>query len=34
VENRRVPDDVVWGMLEPGTATTKGEALFPRVEAE
>jgi methionyl-tRNA synthetase len=34
VENRRVPDDAAWGMLEPGTATTKGESLFPRVEAE
>jgi methionyl-tRNA synthetase len=34
VENRRVPVDAAWGMLEPGTATTKGESLFPRVEAE
>ena len=34
VDNRRVPLDVAWGGLEPGTATTKGEALFPRVEAE
>jgi methionyl-tRNA synthetase len=32
VDDRRVPDDVVWGGLEPGTRTHKGEALFPRVE--
>jgi methionyl-tRNA synthetase len=34
VVDRRVPDDVSWGALEPGTLTTKGESLFPRVEAE
>ncbi|HEX9813889.1 MAG TPA: class I tRNA ligase family protein, partial [Myxococcota bacterium] len=29
----RLPDDAGrWGVLEPGTATTKGAALFPRVE--
>jgi methionyl-tRNA synthetase len=34
VENLRVPDDATWGRLEPGTVTSKGEALFPRVEAD
>jgi methionyl-tRNA synthetase len=34
VENRRVPGDAAWGLLEPGTVTTKGESLFPRVESE
>jgi methionyl-tRNA synthetase len=30
----RLPDDAGrWGVLEPGTATTKGAALFPRIEA-
>jgi len=32
VEARRVPVDVAWGGLKPGTVTSKGEALFPRVE--
>jgi methionyl-tRNA synthetase len=30
---RRVPVDVAWGGLAPGTKTVKGEALFPRLEA-
>ena len=34
VDNRRVPTDVAWGGLKPGTVTSKGEALFPRVEAD
>ncbi|TMK93485.1 MAG: methionine--tRNA ligase [Actinobacteria bacterium] len=34
VENRRIPTDVAWGGLKPGTVTGKGEALFPRVEAD
>jgi methionyl-tRNA synthetase len=34
VVDRRVPDDVSWGGLEPGTLTTKGESLFPRVEPQ
>jgi methionyl-tRNA synthetase len=34
VENRRVPGDVAWGGLRPGTVSTKGDALFPRVESE
>ncbi|MBW2579023.1 MAG: class I tRNA ligase family protein, partial [Deltaproteobacteria bacterium] len=29
----RLPDDAErWGVLAPGTATTKGAALFPRIE--
>ena len=27
-----LPDAGRWGLLEPGTATTKGESLFPRRE--
>ena len=34
VEARRVPVDVAWGGLKPGTVTSKGEALFPRVEGD
>jgi methionyl-tRNA synthetase len=34
VEDRRIPADVAWGGLKPGTVTSKGEALFPRVEAD
>ena len=34
VEDRRVPADVAWGLLEPGTKTSKGDALFPRLEAD
>ena len=33
VGDRRVPVDVAWGGLAPGTKTVKGEALFPRLEA-
>lgn len=29
----RLPDDVAWGRLAPGSPVKKGEALFPRVEA-
>ena len=33
LKTARLPDDAGrWGLLEPGTATTKGAALFPRVE--
>ena len=33
LESARLPDDASrWGLLEPGTATSKGEPLFPRVE--
>jgi methionyl-tRNA synthetase len=34
VENRRVPADLAWGGLAPGTRTIKGESLFPRLETE
>jgi methionyl-tRNA synthetase len=34
VEDRRVPVDAAWGGLVPGTVTTKGEALFPRLETD
>ena len=34
VADRRLPADVVWGGLAPGTKTMKGEALFPRLESE
>jgi methionyl-tRNA synthetase len=34
VENRRVPGDLAWGGLAPGTRTFKGESLFPRLEAD
>ena len=33
LKTARLPDDAGrWGVLEPGTATTKGAALFPRIE--
>ena len=32
--DQRVPQATAWGQLEPGTQTTKGESLFPRVEAD
>jgi methionyl-tRNA synthetase len=31
---QRVPDDVSWGGLKPGIKSTKGEALFPRLDAD
>ncbi len=34
VENRRVPADLAWGGLAPGTRTIKGESLFPRLETD
>jgi methionyl-tRNA synthetase len=33
-DDRRLPDAVTWGRLRPGTETTKGESLFPRVDAD
>jgi methionyl-tRNA synthetase len=33
VTDQRVPEAVAWGQLKPGTATHKGEALFPRLES-
>jgi methionyl-tRNA synthetase len=32
LESQTVPASVVWGGLSPGTTTTKGDALFPRLE--
>jgi methionyl-tRNA synthetase len=34
VVDRRLPADAAWGGLQPGTVTTKGDALFPRLDAE
>jgi methionyl-tRNA synthetase len=34
VADQRLPASVSWGLLEPGTRTTKGEALFPRLDAD
>jgi methionyl-tRNA synthetase len=34
VAERRLPADAAWGGLPPGTKTAKGDALFPRLEAE
>ncbi|HSJ50929.1 MAG TPA: methionine--tRNA ligase [Actinomycetota bacterium] len=31
--SQRLPDAVVWGKLAPGTPTTKGDALFPRLDS-
>jgi methionyl-tRNA synthetase len=31
--DQRVPEAVAWGQLKSGTATHKGEALFPRLES-
>jgi methionyl-tRNA synthetase len=32
LERARLPDDTAWGGLAPGTPTTKGAPLFPRLE--
>jgi methionyl-tRNA synthetase len=34
IEGQRVPASVEWGGLEVGTSTTKGESLFPRLDAD
>jgi methionyl-tRNA synthetase len=34
VDDQRVPTDAGWGRLKPGTKTTKGESLFPRLDAD
>jgi methionyl-tRNA synthetase len=34
LEEQRLPTAGVWGGLEVGTTTTKGEALFPRLETD
>ena len=31
---QRVPTSLAWGQLAPGTRTTKGGSLFPRVDPE
>ncbi|HEX6231259.1 MAG TPA: methionine--tRNA ligase [Actinomycetota bacterium] len=33
LEAQRLPGSARWGLLEPGTATSKGEALFPRLDS-
>jgi methionyl-tRNA synthetase len=33
LSEQRVPDALEWGRLRPGTRTTKGEALFPRLDS-
>jgi methionyl-tRNA synthetase len=33
VSDQRLPEAAGWGLLEPGTRTTKGEGLFPRLDA-
>src|SRR3990170_4881371 len=30
--HQRIPGSTAWGLLEPGTVTTKGGALFPRLD--
>jgi methionyl-tRNA synthetase len=32
--HQRVPDAVAWGRLAPGTKTTKGAGLFPRLDID
>ena len=32
LSSRRFPEASRWGLMEPGTKTTKGESLFPRIE--
>ncbi|HTG47445.1 MAG TPA: methionine--tRNA ligase [Actinomycetota bacterium] len=34
VADRRVPADLAWGGLAPGTRTVKGEGLFPRLDTD
>jgi methionyl-tRNA synthetase len=34
LEAQRVPGSVVWGRLPVGTATSKGEGLFPRLDSD
>ena len=31
-EDQRLPDAAAWGLLEPGTSTARGKALFPRLD--
>jgi methionyl-tRNA synthetase len=32
LDSQRLPDSAVWGLLEPGTKTAKGDSLFPRLD--
>ena len=32
LEEQRLPAAAAWGLLEPGTQTRRGEALFPRLD--
>jgi methionyl-tRNA synthetase len=32
LERQTLPSAVAWGRLQPGTVTSKGDALFPRME--
>ena len=32
LEDQRLPDAAAWGLLEPGTKTRRGDALFPRLD--
>ena len=34
LESQRLADAGAWGRMAPGTRTTKGESLFPRVDAD
>jgi methionyl-tRNA synthetase len=34
LDEQRLPGAARWGGIAPGTRTTKGEALFPRLDAE
>jgi methionyl-tRNA synthetase len=33
LDSQHVPEAAAWGLLAPGTKTSKGDALFPRLEA-
>jgi methionyl-tRNA synthetase len=33
IDDQRLPEAARWGALAPGTKTTKGEALFPRLDS-
>ena len=34
LDSQRLAHTWTWGLIAPGTKTTKGEALFPRVDSE
>jgi methionyl-tRNA synthetase len=33
LDTQRVPEAAAWGLLAPGTQTSKGDALFPRLDS-